>query len=584
MRKEWMNSIVTKFMSGFGLVILSTSAAFLLVYHHANELARELMYEKMYSQAEFFLQSFDKELSHVHQLQMDFFNDRKLTFIINPNTNIDAYEKRDCLLSVRERIETTTGVSNLVEKGILYLPKSGYEISSGGIHDMSDEAMEKMLYYMEYADGQLHYDGSSFFIVETGVPRIQSNSIPNHVFVIFFSEEQMVENLSLVNTSRDSGSFWYNETEELLIEHSEGDAVGDSILPLLKMDPSGKYANIQRINVEGKDYLILVGGRGELGWFVQYVQEETVMRPVTRLRNLEFIALGLITILTIILGINFGISLHQPINALLKGFRRVQQGNWKEPIKEIRRDEFSYLYKGFNDMQARIERLINEVYVQTNLTQRAQMKQLQSQIAPHFLYNSFFLLSRRIKREDYENAELLAKHLGTYFQYLARNEADYLPLKLEINYTRSYAAIQEARFAGRIRIEFEAAPPAFEDITVPRLILQPLLENAFEYALEDKVADGLLRIRFEETREEWRIWVEDNGDGISDEKLREISHILVCGKQGEITGIYNIHMRLQNYFHGNGGLKVQRSEFGGMAVYIYIEKEEGYERDAADCG
>lgn len=560
-------------MVGFGLVILSTLAAFFFVYHHANELARKLTYEKMYSQAEFFLQSFDKELSHVHQLQMDFFNDRKLTFIINPNTNIDAYEKRDCLLSVKERIGIINGVSNLVVDSILYLPKSEYEISSSIIRDMNNEDMEKMFSYMDFADDRIHFDGSNFFVVETGVPRIQSNAMPNHVFIIFFSKEQIINNLSVFTTSKDSGAFWYNETGDVLIEHSEGNYVGNKIIHLLKEDQFGEYENIQRINVEGKDYLVLVGGYGKLGLFVQYVPEETIMKPILRLRNLEFIVLGLITALTVILGIHFGISLHHPINVLLKGFRRVQLGNWKDHIVERRKDEFSYLYKGFNNMEDQIDRLINEVYIQTNLTQRAQMKQLQAQIAPHFLYNSFFLLSRRIKRQDYENAELLAKHLGTYFQYLARNESDYLPLKLEIKYSRSYAAIQGARFVNRIRIEFEDTPPNFEDIIVPRLILQPLLENAFEYALENKVADGLLRIHFEENRYEWRIWVEDNGEEISDEQLEEISHTLIQGKNGEITGIYNIHIRLQNYFNGNGGIKVFRSKLGGMAVYIYIKKE-----------
>ncbi len=466
--------------------------------------------------------------------------------------------------------------------GILYLPKSDYKISPTLISDMSDEDMEQMKDYLGYADSLIHFDGNNFFIVETGVPRIQSDSVPNHVFVIFFSKDEIIKKLAVVNNSDDGGAFWYNEIEDVFIEHSNGEYVGSRLLPLLKKDATGGYESVQSLKMEGKDYLVFVGGYGNLGVFVQYRQEASVIKPITQFRYVAFVILGLLTILAVMLGIYFAISLHHPINTLLSGFVRVQSGNWKEHIEESRKDEFRHLYKGFNAMEDQIERLINEVYVQTNLTQRAQMKQLQTQIAPHFLYNSFFVLSRRIKRQDYENAELLAEYLGDYFQYLTRNEEDYVPLRLETEHARGYASIQGIRFSNRIHIDFQEIPASFENIMVPRLILQPLLENAFEHGLENKITNGLLKIHFEETETERQILVEDNGEDISDEKLQEISEMLICGKQGEITGLFNIHMRLQNYFHGHGGIRISRSSMGGTAVTIYIEKE-GNVHDVIDC-
>lgn len=566
------NSIVTKFLIGFGVTVLVTMAAFLFVYDQASGLARRLTYEKMQSRAEYYLRSFDNELDHVGKLQNDFFSDRKLTFIIGPNMNIDDYEKRDCLLSVKERINTVTGVSKIVEDGILYLPKSEYKITSATIDPMRGSDKEEMENYLDFADGMLHYDGTHFFLVKTGMPKIQSNPVPNHVFVLLFSEAEIQKRLGAINTSEDSGAFWYNERENVFIEQSNCESAGRDLLPLLDKDETGAYKNVQRLKRNGKNYLVFVGGYGSLGLFVQYEEETSAIMPILRFRNMSFAAVGLLVILTIVLGFYFAISLRQPIDILLNGFKRVQNGNWKEQIKDVRKDEFSKLYKGFNDMEDQIDRLINEVYVQTNLTQRAQMKQLQAQIAPHFLYNSFFLLSRRIKSHDDENAELLAKHLGHYFQYLTRNESDYVPLKIEEEHARSYAAIQAARFASRIRIEFHELPKDFEQIMVPRLILQPLLENAFEYGLENKIADGLLVVRFEETDGERRIWIEDNGEDTTDEKLWNLSQMLLHGSNGEITGILNIHMRLQNYFHGNGGIRVLRSELGGMAVSVYIGK------------
>lgn len=583
MKDEWTQSIVTKFMVGFAIVIIATMAAFVFVYDQAHQLARRLTYEKLYSQAEYYLQSFDNEVNHIRQLQNDFFNDRKLTFIIAPDMNISDYEKRDCLLSVQERIDTVVGVSSLVADGTLYLPRTEYKIRPSAVYTMYAPDMEQMNWYLAYADDEIHYDGTDFFIVKTGVPKIRSNSIPHHVFVLTLSKNEIIKNLSVVNTSNDSGAFWYNEKADMIFEHSNGDAVGAKLLPLLEKKEDGEYESIQLHDIDGRNYLVFVGGYGELGLFVQYELETAVMQPIFQFRTLSFVVLGVLTVLAVLISIYMIIALHQPINTLLSGFRRVQSGNWKEHINEVRKDEFSHLYRGFNDMEDQIDRLITEVYVQTNLTQRAQMKQLQTQIAPHFLYNSFFVLSRRIKRQDYDNAELLAKHLGTYFQYVTRNEADYVPLQRETDHARSYAAIQSARFVKRIRIDFEDTPASFAPIIVPRLIMQPLLENAFEYGLENRVKDGLLWVHFEETADEWQIWVEDNGEQISDEELAFISQTLIRGKQGEITGLYNIHMRLQIYFHEKGGVRIQRSHLGGTAVMIYIQKgAEAHEHEPAD--
>ena len=585
MKNGWTKSVVTKFMVGFAIVIMTTMAAFVFVYDQAHQLARKITYEKLYSQATYYLQSFDTELKHIRQLQNDFFNDRKLIFVIDPNMNISDYEKRDCLLSVQDRISSVTGVSNLIEDAALYLPRTDYLIKPSAVSSMYPHDVDKMNWYLEYLDDQIHFDGNSFFIVKTGVPRIRSTSIPYHVFVLTLSKNAIINSLTVINAGDNEGAFWYNQREDVLLEHSTGEYVGSRLLPLLQKNTDGAYESIQRLQVDGKSYLIFVGGYGELGLFVRYELESTVMEPIFRFRTLSFVVLGVLTVLALIIsGYMIG-SIRKPINTLLHGFHRVQSGNWKEHITDHRRDEFSYLYRGFNAMEDRIARLIDEVYVQTNLTQRAQMKQLQTQIAPHFLYNSFFVLSRRIKREDYENAELLAKHLGTYFQYITRNEADYVPLQRETDHARSYAAIQGARFVNRIRIEFADTPEHFAHLIVPRLILQPLLENAFEYGLENRVKDGLLSVHFEETDSEWQIWVEDNGEQISDEELENIASTLVHGKQGEITGLFNIHKRLQIYFREQGGIRIQRSLLGGTAVIIFIGKgAETYEHESADRG
>lgn len=571
---RWKHSIETKLLMGFAVVIIVIMTASFFLYHRAIQLSRQTTYEKMYSQTSYYLQALDKEIGHVRQLQIDFFSDRKLTFIIGSDLHLNDYERRDALLSVRERLFTITGVSSLVQDGILYLPKSGYRITPYRVGRIDQEDKERIRWYLQYADGKIHYDGTAFFLVETGAPKVQSDYVPNHVLIISFSTEQLRENLAAVNSSEGSGAFLCHREEDVMIEHSDDRYVGKEIFNLLETDGKGGYRSTQRIKVDGENYLVFVGGQGVMGLFVQYIKESAIMKPINRFRNLAYLLLFLMILAACGFAVYTRRLLHKPISTLLNAFQRIQSGDWTKRIEHNRKDEFSYLYEGFNEMEDQMGNMIEQVYVQTNLAQKAQMKQLQAQIAPHFLYNSFFSLSRKIKRQDYENAEELARHLGAYFQYLTRDHADYVPLEQEVEHAGSYAAIQGTRFVNRIGISFEQLPDRFRQVTVPRLTLQPLLENAFEYGLENKMSGGLLRVRFEETESEFLIYVEDNGEEASDEKLAEMERMLENGKMEEVTGICNIHRRLQIYFQKRGGLRVRRSSLGGVCMMIFIPKGE----------
>lgn len=573
MLKKWKSSIEFKLIIGFGFTALILITSSLIIYYKAIVLEKQLTYDKMNSQAEYYLKSLDQEVGHIRRLQREFFNDRNLVFLVKPDMNISAYEKRDSLLSVMERVGTVEGVSDLIQESVLYLPKSKYCITSSGIHTMSQTDEGVVEEYIKYLDNKIHSDKDSFFMVEAGAPRIGQHSEPNYVFAIHLSMRQLQKNLATFCSTDGSGAFLCDFDEQIFVETDTDRRIAREIMSQLEVDEKGSYLNTQRVNVNGENYLVSVGGSGILGIFVEYQKESCIMQPINQFRNLVYILFILMLLSAFGSGMYFKQILHSPMQEMLKAFQRVQNGNWTEHIENKKRhDEFSYLYEGFNQMEDQIGHLIDQVCEQTNRAQRSQMKQLQAQIAPHFLYNSFFSLSSKIKRGDYENAQELAMHLGDYFKYLTKNESDYVTLHQEVDHAKSYAAIQETRFIGRIKINFETLPEKLEKIMVPRLILQPLLENAFEYGLENKVLDGLLWVHFNQTEEEVQVLVEDNGD-TSDEKLDEMESIL-DGKNVESSGIYNIHRRLQIFYQAKSGLRIQRSTIGGVCIMVYLNKKE----------
>lgn len=265
--------------------------------------------------------------------------------------------------------------------------------------------------------------------------------------------------------------------------------------------------------------------------------------------------------------------IHKPMQTLIHAFQDINNQNYNVRLFS-KNSDFTYLYNEFNHMAKRLGTLIEKDYQQQLLLNKAELKQLQAQINPHFLYNSLFLLRRMIQDELYEEACHMSDTLGLYFQYITRNSQDYMPLSQEYRHAILYCEIQKLRFEGRIRVETDDLPGEYSSILVPKLIIQPILENAFNYGLRDKIEDGLLKVTVTPLNCELIISIEDNGDDLSDEQLEKLQTNLQTAAAGaslqEMTGILNIQRRLGIYSDGSGCLKASRSSLGGLCIRLFL--------------
>ncbi len=410
-----------------------------------------------------------------------------------------------------------------------------------------------------------------------------------HSLIIFFSHEKIQEELEVLLGTESSGAFLFNLEEGFCISAYDSEEQAKLVQQSLEVNEDGHYKTIQRIDIDGEKYLVCVTGKGILGNLVQYIKEETILLPIRNFQKQIFVVMSFMIVFSILMISYLKKIIHKPIHILMNGFEQMEKGNFQYRIEEEEKNEFGVLYEGFNETQGRISKLINEVYVQKNLADHAQMKQLQAQINPHFLYNSFFILSRRIKKGDYKNAMDIAEHLGEYFRFLNRNGLDYIPLRDEVQHAVSYAKIQESRFAGRIRMEFENLPECLEGMLIPRLTLQPLIENVFEHGLYNTMGNGLLRVGFSIAESGAVITVEDNGKELTDDMIKSLQRQLDDEYEGEITGLVNIHKRLMNYYEGKGRLVIERSNLGGLKVRVVLAnrmkqyEEKKYGEKFADC-
>lgn len=276
--------------------------------------------------------------------------------------------------------------------------------------------------------------------------------------------------------------------------------------------------------------------------------------------------------------------IYRPTTELAKGFKRVQRGEFDVVIQTNYHNEFAFLCTQFNEMVSNISKLINQVYKQKILVQQAELKQLQSQIDPHFLYNSFFLVNTMAQLED-ENLIPFTQHLGEYFQYITRNASFYVPLKEEIRHTQIYAEIQKMRFSKRLTVRFDDCPEAYAQLEIPRLMLQPILENAFKYVAEGQQEHTVISVSYVPCGDSVDIVVEDNGKALTDEKLLELQRKLISNDENlETTGMMNIHRRIQLVYgmENGAGITLARSELGGLKVTLKVGGKHGVQN--ADRG
>jgi two-component system sensor histidine kinase YesM len=362
-----------------------------------------------------------------------------------------------------------------------------------------------------------------------------------------------------------------NSNQELTITSSD-DSVYKEILESYRKNSHAKPLNFMD-NIGNKKYLIAYRELGikELT-LITYTPESDVM-GVLRKFNILFIALFSVC-LVVLLMFSFSVNLmiHKPIKKLMEAFKEFELNNLEFSIVNKSNNEFGYLYSGFNNMIRRIKQSIQQNYEQKLSMQQSELKQLQSQINPHFLYNSFFTINRMCKIGENEKLISFTQSLAGYYQFITRSDSVEVPLSKEYRHAMDYVEIQSIRFTNRVTVIADDLPKECHNLMVPRIIIQPVIENAFEHVFEKNVAQGIIRIEVTLKEDVLTIGIQDNGPPLDDSVLNELQRKLLNPSEVEQkTGIINVSRRIQLKFGEGSGLFITRGEYGGVKVNIIIK-------------
>lgn len=268
--------------------------------------------------------------------------------------------------------------------------------------------------------------------------------------------------------------------------------------------------------------------------------------------------------------------INKPLKKLVELMNQIEKNNFNINIDYATNDQFEYIFKGFKQMISSLKIYIEKIYEQELELNKSELKQLQSQINPHFLYNCFFNISKMCKIEDSESAMELSQKLAKYYMFITRNSNESIRLEEEYEHTKLYLDIQTIRFGNRVNIQMDKVPEELKNIKVPRIILQPLVENCYKYVFEKIGEQGELRIHVEgELGGYLKISIEDNGNLIIDKDIEYLNKSLVENeKRKETTGLFNVSRRLKLRFGEESGLSVERGGLGGLKIQLLIILEE----------
>jgi len=521
--------------------------------------------------ASFYAKQLDKELYFVRNQQLQFFNDKDLQKLSFQGSRLEGYALIELINQTKDRLSAIQYSSEFVVNAGVYIKEIGKTISSmNGVSESPNYESEFIASLAELTPKPSFYqkEGRLFFI--------ESENNSGIISYIEISVVRLQEALHQITTL-------YQESEVFLGNKELGSVLSTVkdqrvIVPLLEQMDTGNNVNSNKsqvLRIDGTSYFITTNQVSSLNLsLIMYVNHNEITRPLSQF-SFWFYALFVIAIVVLLLyaySVNF--MIHRPLSKLTKAFQMIETDNLNLVIESKSRDEFHYLFHSFNRMALRLKRSIEENYEQKIAIQQSELKQLQSQINPHFLYNSFFNIYMMCKVGDSDSAAELSQKLGSYYQYITRSGSDEVPLYKEYQHALDYCEIQCIRFSNRIRYEYADIPDYAMTVAVPRLIIQPIVENIFEHAFEDGMANGVLYIAANVEDGIVRISVDDNGQLVTDEAIEQLEGQLRDGtRQLEKTGLINVNNRLQLKYGAGSGLFVSRSPYGGLHAELRINIE-----------
>jgi two-component system, sensor histidine kinase YesM len=328
----------------------------------------------------------------------------------------------------------------------------------------------------------------------------------------------------------------------------------------------GKYID----NFNGETRLITIDTVNYCRWRivgVAYMDEVAVIKDNIRHYSLWIFAVGSLFLILISSFISAKISL--PIKKLEKSMKLVEKGQFDINIDIKGEAEVAQLSRTFNLMVSRIKDLMHQIVVEQEAKRKSEINALQSQINPHFLYNTLDSIVWMAEHEKNQDVITMTTALAKLFRISISRGKNVITVKEEIEHVTNYLIIQKKRYKNKFQFIIEVEEEVLKCKTL-KLVLQPIVENAIYHGIEYMVDEGLIKICASIESGKLLYIVSDNGLGMSREVLDNLLIYETEMKQGSGVGVKNVHERIQLSYGREYGLEIESELEVGTIIKIWM--------------
>ena len=568
-----------KILSMFFVILISITIVAVLAISFLGYSYSEFLYESVAVQLSYSAAEFADNLSEIETVEEMIYSSntvqnglRVMTYL---DDNIMRSAANDSLRNSLINLEY-----NLSDSGIKYTALyCGDFVVSGNSYEMNKDSQEVLNYLREKA---AEGEGG---IVWTAHPKS-----PDKIYLVRqirnaynLSLESLGEEIICVDVeyllekSTKTAVDFENSYFFLFVDNKNVYGTKEFSLEQITHIENNLTEQYKVIMVDGNYYFAVGGVVPSHQWeYICLLPYNSMVFTQMGIQNIFIVFLLICVVLAWIFVAKFTNSLDKHIHVLVQKMKAMGKNTPKEDDfiydYKTRNDEIGILHQQFDLMVKQLKELIDKNYVNEILKKEAQLKALENQINPHFLYNTLESVNWRAKAMGAKDISAMVESLAVMLRATLSKSDTVFTLKKELHLVENYMIIQKYRFDDRLQYDISAEPELY-DIEIPKLIIQPLVENAIHYGLEENTEECMIHIKAEKAENTVKISVSNTGSFFDEDLMERLQNGEISPK-GHGIGLVNIQKRIQMSFGNQYGITLYNQDDEAVAVISLPVKKE----------
>lgn len=362
--------------------------------------------------------------------------------------------------------------------------------------------------------------------------------------------------------------------QQLKIDQKDGLYVTNQEGRIIYSNKTERIGELFRAS-DSKDYHYVQRDMENSGWsIIGEVNKQQLFSKINEIKRTIAIVIGLCIVSLVVVATWFSNKLSNPIRTIIRHMSRVESGNFATQVEVQTADEIGMLARGFNKMTDRLQSYIDEVYVAQIKQKQAELSALKSQIRPHYLYNTLEVIRMSAVANDDEEVGDMILSLSKQLKYVLDYGDELVTIYDELSNIEQYYKLMLIRY-GEHRLAIDCRIDGdLLDCQIPKLSIQPLVENAIYHGIMPKQGKGTIRITAEVVENQIILTVDDDGIGMDEQRLACVMTKLAGNAPEDAAsggiGIKNVNDRLQALYGNEYGLEISSTALVGTSVRMIL--------------